>query len=79
MEQGDRAGFEAMVRARHDALLAYALVRAEAEIARDATADTFAIAWGRLDEVPAQPRAWLIAITCRTLADQYRAPAAVRH
>jgi RNA polymerase sigma factor (sigma-70 family) len=65
--------FERLYRDHLDALLGYALCRAAPQVAKEAVAETFFIAWRRLDEVPEQPRAWLIGVTRRTLADQYRA------
>jgi RNA polymerase sigma factor (sigma-70 family) len=55
-----------------DAVLAYALARADPETAKDAVAETFLIAWRRLGEVPEPPRAWLLGVTRRTLAGQRR-------
>jgi RNA polymerase sigma-70 factor, ECF subfamily len=65
--------FERVYRDNLDALLAYAMCRAAPQVAKEAVAETFLVAWRRLDEVPEQPRAWLIAVTRRTLADQRRA------
>lgn len=68
----ERDDFEAMFRAHYDAVLSYALLRSDPHTAQDAAAETFSVAWRRLDEAPLQPRAWLLAVTRRTLADQYR-------
>jgi RNA polymerase sigma-70 factor (ECF subfamily) len=63
-----------MFRAHHDAVLAYALRRATPDDARDVVADTFLIAWRRLDEVPRDhSRAWLYGVARRVLANQRRA------
>jgi RNA polymerase sigma-70 factor (ECF subfamily) len=70
---GRDARFERLYWDHLDALLGYAMRRAGAQAAKEAVAETLFIAWRRLDEVPEQPRAWLIAVTRRTLADQRRA------
>lgn len=46
----------------------------EEEAARDCTADTFLIAWRRLEDVPAGDRAlpWLYGVARRVLANHYR-------
>ena len=56
-------------------MLAYALRRApSAEDAADAVADTFLVAWRRLENVPPEPdaRLWLYGVARRTLANQRR-------
>jgi len=56
-------------------VLAYALRRApSAEDAADALADTFLVAWRRLDRVPPEPdaRLWLYGVARRSLANQRR-------
>lgn len=61
-----------MYREHEPAVLAYALRRASVEIAQDAVAETFLVAWRRLHELPAQPLPWLIGTTRKTLANQRR-------
>jgi len=56
-------------------VLAYALRRAPSpEDAADVVADTFLVAWRRLDKVPPEPEArlWLYGVARRTLANQRR-------
>lgn len=55
-------------------VLAYALRRAEPEDAADVVAETFLVAWRRLDEVPHGDRArlWLYGVAGRALANQRR-------
>ena len=56
-------------------VLAYALRRtASAEDAADVVADTFLVAWRRLENVPPEPdaRLWLYGVARRTLANQRR-------
>jgi RNA polymerase sigma-70 factor (ECF subfamily) len=55
-----------------DLVLGYALARVDPEAAKDAVAETFLVAWRRLDDVPDPARAWLLAVTRRTLAGQRR-------
>jgi RNA polymerase sigma-70 factor (ECF subfamily) len=72
------------VRAPHDAelealwddwhrhVLAYALRRADAEMAEDVVAETFVIAWRRLGDVPDPPLPWLLGVARRVLANLRR-------
>lgn len=61
--------FEALFAACHPAVRAYALRRAVPETAQDVVADTFLVAWRRLDEVPDEPLPWLYGVARRTLAN----------
>jgi RNA polymerase sigma factor (sigma-70 family) len=72
MAQVDRQRFETIFRLHYDDVLRFALARAEAEVAKDAAADTFLVAWRRSTEVPERALPWLLAVTRRTLADQRR-------
>jgi RNA polymerase sigma-70 factor (ECF subfamily) len=72
-EVADRRRFEVIFEEHFDAVLAYAVARADPETAADAAAEAFVVAWRRRGELPAQPRGWLLAVTRRTLADQRRA------
>jgi RNA polymerase sigma-70 factor (ECF subfamily) len=69
----ERERFEELFSEHFEAVLAYAMARADPETADDAVAETFVVAWRRFGEVPDQPRAWLLAVTRRTLATQRRA------
>lgn len=64
--------FEMLFREHYDDVLRYALARADTEVAKDAAADTFVVAWRRSAEVPERALPWLLAVTRRTLADQRR-------
>jgi RNA polymerase sigma-70 factor (ECF subfamily) len=64
--------FERLFADHVDAVLGYALARVDPETAKDAVSETFLVAWRRLGEVPDPPRAWLLGVTRRTLAGQYR-------
>jgi RNA polymerase sigma-70 factor (ECF subfamily) len=56
----------------YEAVLAYALRRADPADAEDVVADTYAIAWRRLDDIPPDPLPWLYAVARRTLANVHR-------
>lgn len=70
--------FEAAFEQHQRAVLAYALRRTStAADAEDAAAETFAVAWRRIDRLP-DPEAelpWLLAIARRVLANQHRGSA----
>lgn len=51
---------------------AYCLRRAQAALAEDAVAETFEIAWRRWGDVPPQPKAWLLGVARRVLANRRR-------
>ena len=68
-----RRRFEALFAAHHAAVRSYVVRRAGGGIGvDDAVADTFLVAWRRLDEVPEPPRPWLLGVARRVLADQRR-------
>jgi RNA polymerase sigma-70 factor (ECF subfamily) len=71
----DRRQFERLFHEHYDAVLAYAVVRAEVHVAKDAVAQAFLVAWRRRHELPDRPLPWLLGVTRRTLADQRRAAA----
>ena len=64
--------FEALYAAHYEAILAYVLRRAGAEAAGDVVADTFLVAWRRLDNVPADALPWLYGVARRSLANERR-------
>ncbi|WP_433354181.1 RNA polymerase sigma factor [Microtetraspora malaysiensis] len=70
-----RHRFEEIYGKYHDAVLAYIVRRTDnGHDAADVLAETFLVAWRRLDEVPAGERArpWLFGVARRTLANLYR-------
>jgi RNA polymerase sigma-70 factor (ECF subfamily) len=67
-----RERFELLYREHAPALLAYALRRADTEMAQDAVAEVFVVAWRRFDSLPEEPLPWLYGIARRTLANQRR-------
>ena len=68
-----RAQFEAMFAAHHDAVRRYVVRRQSGALVDDAIADTFLVAWRRLDEMPERTLPWLLGVARRVLADQRRA------
>lgn len=72
---GDRARFEALYASCHKAILGYVLRRvAQPQDGADVIAETFLVAWRRLDEVPQGEEAclWLYGVARRALANQRR-------
>jgi RNA polymerase sigma-70 factor (ECF subfamily) len=68
-----RTRFEALFAAHHDAVRRYVVRRLEGALVDDAVADTFLVAWRRLDEIPDGALPWLLGVARRVLADQRRA------
>jgi RNA polymerase sigma-70 factor (ECF subfamily) len=67
--------FGQLYRDQGRAILAYALRRVEdPEDAADVVAETFLVAWRRLDEVPREARArlWLFGVARRVIANRHR-------
>ncbi len=53
-------------------VLGYALRRTTQEEAEEVVAETFVVAWRRLDEIPKDPIPWLLGVARRVLANQRR-------
>jgi RNA polymerase sigma-70 factor, ECF subfamily len=64
--------FEVLYRDYFARVLAYCRRRAAAEVASDVVAETFLVAWRRLEELPDEPLPWLIGVARKTLANQRR-------
>jgi RNA polymerase sigma factor (sigma-70 family) len=73
----DGQQLERMFREHYDAVLAFALARADADTAKDVAARTFLVAWRRRSDWREldSPRGWLLGVARRTLADQRRSAA----
>lgn len=73
-EQGSARRFRALFDGHRDAVLGYALRRVDDPAdAADVVADTFLVAWRRLDDVPAgDARPWLFSVARRVLANKRR-------
>jgi RNA polymerase sigma-70 factor (ECF subfamily) len=75
--QGEAAGpppggFEALFHQHADAVLAYAIRRSDVDAAEEVVAETFAVAWRRLDVVPDPALPWLLGVVRRVLANELR-------
>lgn len=67
--------FESVFAEHYDDVLAYALRRSDGQTAQDVVAETFLVAWRRLDAVPDDPLPWLYGVARRVLANQRRSAA----
>jgi RNA polymerase sigma-70 factor, ECF subfamily len=68
----DRDRFERIYREHFRAVLRFAALRIDPERAKDVAAETFLVAWRRLDDVPAEPRAWLLGVARKVISGQFR-------
>jgi RNA polymerase sigma-70 factor, ECF subfamily len=68
-----RERFERIYQAHYARVLAYAMRRAPRPVADDVVAETFLVAWRRLDDVPADAAPWLYGVARRVLANERRA------
>jgi RNA polymerase sigma-70 factor (ECF subfamily) len=67
------AQFDACFRAHYAEVLAYALRRlGERGAAEDVAAQTFAVAWRRLDALPADPLLWLLGVARHVIQNETR-------
>jgi RNA polymerase sigma factor (sigma-70 family) len=67
------ARFDVCFRAHYAAVLAYALRRlGERGTAEDVAAETFAVAWRRLETLPADPLPWLFGIARHVIQNEAR-------
>ena len=68
----DRDRFERIFRENFRPVLRFAAARTDPERAKDVAAETFLVAWRRLEDVPDEPRPWLLGVARKVLAGQYR-------
>jgi RNA polymerase sigma-70 factor, ECF subfamily len=68
----DKERFERIYRENFRAVLRFAATRIDPERAKDVAAETFLVAWRRLDDVPAEPRAWLLGVARKVIAGHFR-------
>jgi RNA polymerase sigma-70 factor, ECF subfamily len=68
----DAREFEALYDRCAASVLSYCLRRATHELAEDAFAETFSVAWRRQDAIPAEPLPWLYGVARKVLANQRR-------
>ena len=66
---------EALFRRHYRDVAAYVRRRAEPDVVEDVVAETFLVAWRRLDAVPVDARPWLLGVARKTLATQRRSVA----
>jgi RNA polymerase sigma-70 factor (ECF subfamily) len=67
------AEFDACFRAHYAEVLAYALRRlGDRGAAEDVAAQTFAVAWRRLDALPADPLLWLLGVARHVIQNEAR-------
>ncbi len=71
---GEEARFDSLYRSHHREILAYFLRRMPGPDAEDATAEVFAVAWRRLDAIPAGGEAvgWLFGVAHNALSSHRR-------
>src|SRR5436190_490199 len=69
------ARFRALYKANYDVILGYALRRTQRADALDIVAETFTVAWRRLERIPSgeEARLWLYGTARRVLANHERA------
>jgi RNA polymerase sigma-70 factor, ECF subfamily len=67
--------FEGLFRENYGAVRGYALRRAAPDAAQDVVAETFLVAWRRLDDIPDDALPWLYGVARRVLANQRRSAA----
>jgi RNA polymerase sigma factor (sigma-70 family) len=72
MEPTRSERFEGLFRENYARVRAYALRRAQADAAQDVVAETFLVAWRRLDDVPEDALPWLYGVARRVLANRRR-------
>jgi RNA polymerase sigma-70 factor, ECF subfamily len=69
----ERERFEGIFRAHYPAVSRFLVRRTDPAAAEELAAEVFAIAWRRLDKVPAEPLPWLYVTARRCLANHRRA------
>lgn len=68
----DAGDFEALYDRYAASVLGYCMRRATPELAEDALAETFSIAWRRRDLIPSEPLPWLYGVARKVIANQRR-------
>jgi RNA polymerase sigma-70 factor (ECF subfamily) len=64
--------FEALFRAEYRAVADYIGRRAEPDVVDDLVNEVFLVAWRRLERLPTEPRAWLLAVARNTIGTHIR-------
>jgi RNA polymerase sigma-70 factor (ECF subfamily) len=68
----DSERFTRLYRDHYDRVLAYALRRAPAEVAKEAVDETFLIAWRKLSDLPNRALPWLLVVARNAINHQFR-------
>jgi RNA polymerase sigma-70 factor, ECF subfamily len=63
---------ERLFRCNYSTVVSYVRSRIPAETADDIVAETFLVAWRRLDVVPEEPLPWLLGVARNVIATQQR-------
>jgi len=69
---GRTAHFEGLFRAHYTAVAGYIRRRADPELVDDLVNEVFLVAWRRLDQVPSDPRPWLLGVARNILGTHIR-------
>lgn len=64
--------FETLFRAEYPAVFGYVARRAEPDVVDDLVDEVFLVAWRRLEQVPTEPRAWLLTVARNVLGTHIR-------
>jgi RNA polymerase sigma factor (sigma-70 family) len=70
--QSGEARLEALFDEHYSAVRTYTRRRAPEALVDDVVAETFLVAWRRIDELPTEVRPWLLGVARKTLATQLR-------
>jgi RNA polymerase sigma-70 factor (ECF subfamily) len=76
--RGDEPRFEQLYWRNHRDLLAFIRRRVPLDAAEDVLAETFVVAWRRLEDIPDEERAWLFGVARNVIRNAYRAEARQR-
>jgi RNA polymerase sigma-70 factor, ECF subfamily len=68
----DAGDFEALYDRYAASVLGYCMRRATPELAEDAFAETFSVAWRRREAIPSEPLPWLYGVARKVIANQRR-------
>lgn len=71
-DQRRRARHDALFAAHHDAVWRYAVRRVGEDAADDVVAETFLVAWRRLDAISEHEQSWLFSVARKVVANQRR-------
>ncbi|MGV8845684.1 RNA polymerase sigma factor [Tessaracoccus sp.] len=75
MDDERRTRFVTLYQEHVDAVMSHCLRHLAPSTAEDAVSDTFLVAWRKLDEIPPEPRGWLIVTARNTIRNRYRTQA----